>query len=159
MNKAVFLDRDGIIIKERGEYNYKEDHIQIVEGIVEALKKLQDKGYLLIVITNQGGIGKGLYTHARLREIHRDLKSFFASYGIKIMDFYYCPHHPVTSACLCRKPDSLMLEKAMARHNIDPEASVFIGDNQRDIDAGVKAGVPTILVPGNADLNDYIGKL
>jgi D-glycero-D-manno-heptose 1,7-bisphosphate phosphatase len=156
MIKAIFLDRDGIIIKERGDYNYKPADIDIVEGITESLQELRKSGYIFIVITNQSGIAKGLYSHNRVKEIHKQLKAFFAMENIKIIDFYYCPHHPNSSVCICRKPDSLMLEKALARYNINPEESWFIGDNERDIDAGKKAGVKTLLVPSNADLRDHI---
>jgi D-glycero-D-manno-heptose 1,7-bisphosphate phosphatase len=155
-NKAIFLDRDGVLITERGDYNYLPDHIEIVEGSAEALKLVASRGYMLIVITNQGGIGKGLYAHKRLNEIHKQISHFYKSYGVRITEFYYCPHHPLRSNCLCRKPDSLMLEKAIARFNIDPAQSWFIGDNQRDVEAGHKAGVKTILIPSNADLRDFI---
>ena len=157
MTKAIFLDRDGIIIKERGDYNYKANDIEIVDGISEALRELGKHKFIFIVITNQGGIGKGLYTHARVREIHKQLKDFFAMENIKITDFYYCPHHPQSSACLCRKPDSLLLEKAMARYDIDPVESWFIGDSERDEEAGKKAGVKTLVIPSNSDLREWVG--
>lgn len=156
MYPAIFLDRDGILIHERGGYNFREEDIEMVEGIAEALQELKKRGYIFIVITNQGGIGKKLYTHNRVKEIHLDLKEFFAGYGVNILEFYYCPHHPESSSCLCRKPDSLMLEKAIARHHINAAASYFIGDNDRDIEAGKKAGVETVLVPSNADLREYL---
>jgi D-glycero-D-manno-heptose 1,7-bisphosphate phosphatase len=156
MNKAIFLDRDGILIKERGDYNYRDEHLEIVEGIAEALFELQKKGYLFIVITNQGGIGKGMYTNKRVKEIHAQLKAFFSSYRVIIKDFFYCPHHPQSSHCICRKPDSLMLEKAMALYNIDAAQSYFVGDNERDKLAGEKAGIKSILIPSNADLREYM---
>lgn len=156
MNKAIFLDRDGVLIRERGDYNYKDEHIEIVEGAPEALFELQKKGYLFIVITNQGGIGKGLYTHKRVKEIHAQLKSFFSSYRVIIRDFFYCPHHPLNSLCICRKPDSQLLEKAIAIYNIDPKLSYFVGDNERDILAGEKARVRPVLIPSNADLREYL---
>jgi D-glycero-D-manno-heptose 1,7-bisphosphate phosphatase len=159
MTKAIFLDRDGILIKERGDYNYKAADIEIVDGIAEALQALGRHSYVFIVITNQGGIGKGLYTHTRVREIHKQLKAFFSMENVKITDFYYCPHHPDSSACICRKPDSLLLEKAMARYGIDPEQSWFIGDNERDELAGKKAGLKTLLIPSNADLREYLGAI
>ena len=159
MTKAVFLDRDGIIIRERGDYNYKDEHIEIVEGIVEALQALAAKGYIFIVITNQSGISKRIYSHARVKEIHARLKSFFSQCGVAIKDFYYCPHHPSVSNCICRKPDSQMLEKAMARYQVSREESWFIGDNDRDEEAGKKAGLNTILIPSNANLLDYIGQI
>lgn len=156
MQKAIFLDRDGILIRERGDYNYKEDHIEIVEGIAEALQELKKRGYIFIVITNQSGIAKRLYTHQRVKEIHSQLKMFFAGFGVVITEFYYCPHRPEFSKCICRKPDSLMLEKAAARYNVDVTKSYFVGDNDRDIDAGLKAGIEPIRIPSNADLREYL---
>jgi D-glycero-D-manno-heptose 1,7-bisphosphate phosphatase len=91
-----------------------------------------------------------------VKEIHKDLKAFFASHGVPIPEWYYCPHHPLSSECICRKPDSLMLEKAIARHDIDATASYFIGDNERDVLAGEKAGVQTVLIESNADLREYL---
>ncbi len=159
MNKAIFLDRDGVLITERGDYNYLPADIILVHGIVESLQELQKKGYIFIVITNQGGIARELYDHARVHEIHDQLKYHFESEKIIIQEFYYCPHHPVVSACICRKPDSLMLEKALARFNIHAEKSWFIGDNDRDIEAGKKAGVQTLLIPSNADLREYLDQI
>jgi D-glycero-D-manno-heptose 1,7-bisphosphate phosphatase len=159
MKKAIFLDRDGILIKERGDYNYKTSDIEIVEGITPALRTLAGHGFIFIVITNQGGIAKGLYTHQRVKEIHKQLKDFFAMENIRIADFYYCPHHPDTSACICRKPESLMLEKAMAKFKVDVNESWFIGDNERDEAAGIKAGLKTLLVPSNADLREYLNQV
>jgi D-glycero-D-manno-heptose 1,7-bisphosphate phosphatase len=155
-NKAVFLDRDGVLITERGEYNYLPEHLDIVEGTVEALSLLQSKGYLLIVITNQGGIAKGMYTHAQVNRMHGEIRDFYKSFGVRLAGFYYCPHHSRHGLCICRKPDSLMLEKAIAANDIDAAQSWFIGDNARDVDAGHKAGVRTILIPSNADLRDFI---
>jgi D-glycero-D-manno-heptose 1,7-bisphosphate phosphatase len=92
-------------------------------------------------------------------EIHAGLKDFFAKENIDIKEFYYCPHHPSASACICRKPDSQMLEKAIARFNIDASQSWFIGDTDRDIEAGKKAGVKTLLIPANADLREWVGEI
>jgi D-glycero-D-manno-heptose 1,7-bisphosphate phosphatase len=156
LSKAIFLDRDGVIIRERGDYSFKPDHIELVGGIAEALMELKKKGFIFIVITNQGGIEKGMYSHRRLKAIHKDLKEFFAGFGIRILEFYYCPHHPDFSNCICRKPDSQMLEKAIARYNIDPARSWFIGDTERDIIAGKKAGVNTLLIEANSDLRGYV---
>ena len=159
MNKAIFLDRDGVIITERGDYNYLPADITLVHGIAESLKELAKKGFIFIVITNQGGIARGLFTHERVDEIHADLKSFFEKNNIEIKEFYYCPHHPTSSNCICRKPDSQMLEKAIARFDIDASQSWFIGDTDRDIESGKKAGVKTLLIPANADLREWIGIL
>lgn len=159
MRKAIFLDRDGVIIKERGEYNYLPDHIIMVEGIVEALQKISNKGYEIIIVSNQGGIARGLYKIKDVNYINDSIKQFFKTYGINILDMIYCPHHPEVSACICRKPDSLMFEKMLHIYNIDPKSSLMIGDQDRDIEAGKKAGLNTLLIGPNDDLNTYLETL
>lgn len=156
MNKAIFLDRDGVIITERGEYNYKTEHISFTEGIVEALQSLSAKGYLLVVISNQSGIAKKLYTHKDAKEVNKVIKEFLASYGIKITDFFYCPHHPSQGNCICRKPDTLLIEKAMAIYNIDPVKSYLVGDMDRDAEAAVKAGLTPVKINPNDNLIGYL---
>lgn len=156
MNKAVFLDRDGTIIAERGDYNFHPDHIEINEGAIETLMSFRKKGYLIIVITNQGGIAKGLYKASDVTLIHNIIYDFFNDYGIKIHDFFYCPHHPDFTLCLCRKPNSLMLEKAIAMYNIDKKASYMIGDSERDIEAAINAGIKGIKIEPNQDLSEII---
>ena len=151
MNKAIFLDRDGVINREDGYISRVEQFI-INDGVVDALKYFQQKGYLLIVITNQGGVAKGLYHHIDVDKIHGYLVEKLEQAGIKLTAIYYCPHHPVIGKCLCRKPDSLMLEKAIARFDIDASKSYFIGDHDRDIEAGKKAGVNTIKIDANSSL-------
>ncbi len=156
-NKAVFLDRDGVINREQSRYvTHLEDFI-INDGVVEALKIFRDKNYLLIVISNQGGISKGICTKEQVDYLHLHLQRAMKNNGIEISEVYYCPHHTDVTNCICRKPDSQMLEKAMARFNIDPLQSYFIGDADRDIEAGIKAGVTTIKVVANQSLMEVVG--
>ncbi len=159
MNKAVFLDRDGVINQERGHYTFGLDEFVINERLIDALKAFVDKGFMLIVITNQGGIAKGLYTHRDVEILHQYLTKVLTENGIPLTEIYYCPHHPDTGKCLCRKPDSLMLEKAIARFDIDASKSYFIGDNERDIIAGKAAGVKTILIESNTPLTTIINQV
>ena len=156
MNKAVFLDRDGVINIERGDYTWRIEDFKFNETIFEFLKALQKKGYLFIVITNQGGIARGIYTHDDVIKLHEFMFSKFTDNNIEITDLYYCPHHSNVEKCLCRKPDSLMLEKAIARYNIDIEKSYFIGDSRRDFLAGEKAGLKAIQVVKNSDLTELL---
>jgi D-glycero-D-manno-heptose 1,7-bisphosphate phosphatase len=151
-NKAIFLDRDGVLIRERGDYTWLLEDMFINDNVDKALKVFSDAGYLLIVISNQSGIDKGLYTKKDADYLHLHLDRFFRNKNILIEEFYYCPHHPTVSKCLCRKPDSLLLEKAIARFNIDPLHSWFIGDADRDIEAGKKAGVKTLKIAVNSSL-------
>ena len=150
--KAIFLDRDGVLIRERGDYTWQLEDMQINGDVNEALKKFTQEGFVLIVISNQSGISKGLYTKENADYLHLHLDRFFKNNGIQIKEFYYCPHHPSVSNCLCRKPDSLLLEKAIARFNINVDESWFIGDADRDIEAGIKAGVRTFKLDVNGSL-------
>jgi len=151
MNKAIFLDRDGVINTERG-YTHRLDDFVILPDLYENLKLYLQKGYLLIVISNQSGIAKGLYTQAEVEVIHSFLTNELVKIGIQLSEIYYCVHHPDVSRCICRKPDSLFVEKALARFNIDPSKSYFIGDKDRDVEAAEKAGVKGILIEANSPL-------
>ncbi|HEX8547673.1 MAG TPA: HAD family hydrolase [Cytophagaceae bacterium] len=144
MNKCVFLDRDGVLNKDKVDYVYKlEDHI-ILNKVPEALKLLKDAGYLLVIITNQSGIAKGLYTSDAVKLCYDALQE--ACGGI-IDGLYYAPYHPdYDSECLTRKPDSLMFEKAIAKFNVDVHASWMVGDKARDLVPAAKLGLKTILV-------------
>ncbi len=153
MKKAVFIDRDGVINNESNHYYiYKLDEFIINDGIVEALQLLSKNDFLIIVITNQGGISKGMYTKADVDIIHNSFEITMAENGVEITEFYYCPHHSDIEKCLCRKPDSLMIEKAVARFDIDVKKSYLIGDSQRDIEAGKKAGLKCFLIEANENI-------
>lgn len=141
--KCVFLDRDGVLNRELGGYAYRLEEFEVLPRVPEALALLKEHGYLLIVITNQSGISKGVYTREDVLACHGKLQD---SCNNLIDDIYYAPGHHTISASLSRKPDSLMIERAMAKYNIDKEQSWMVGDVKRDIDAGIKAGVRTILV-------------
>ncbi len=150
-NKAIFLDRDGVLNKELGDYITRYEDFFILPHVFEGLKILQQQGYLLIVITNQGGIAKKLYTQNELNKMHQFLRDELLKTGVSITDIYFCPHHPISGNCLCRKPGSLLVEKALSKYNIDPAHSFFIGDKMRDIECGEAAGVKGILIEPNED--------
>ena len=151
MQKAIFLDRDGVLNKEIGAYVTHHDFFDVPEFVPVQLKRLQDAHYILIVITNQGGIAKGLYTNGELNSIHQKLTAVLAKSGVTLTAIYYCPHHPDYGKCLCRKPGSLMIEKAISKYDIDAEQSFMIGDTVRDIEAAEAAGVKGILIEPNID--------
>jgi len=152
MNKAVLLDRDGVINRERNDYTFRMEDFEILPDVVEALKLLQKAGYLLIIISNQSGIGRGLFKIEDTEKLHAGLLKELKKEKIHIEEIYYCVHHPETGSCLCRKPDSLHVEKALARFNIDPSVSFFVGDKERDTLAGEKVGVKGILMESNTSL-------
>ena len=156
-NRAVFLDRDGVLNKELGDYVCRLEDFQVLEYNFEPLLELQRRGYLLIIVTNQGGIGKGWYSEETLAAMHQHLLDVYSAQGIKITEIYYCNHHPLhTSICLCRKPGSLMLEKAIARFDIDASKSYFIGDRERDVIAGKGAGVTGILIDSDQPVSEIL---
>lgn len=150
MQKAIFLDRDGVLNEERGEYTYTPEDFIIPEGTIEALQKLKNAGFLLIVITNQGGIAKGLYTVQDVLNCHTYLQQ---QCGFLIDDLYYSPYHEAYSNSLSRKPDSLMLEKAIAKYKINPTLSWMVGDSLRDMIPAQKLGIRTIKIGKKIDLH------
>lgn len=159
MNKAVFLDRDGIVNKEIGDYVYRLEDFEINDGLIEALKHWRSLGFKLIVITNQGGIAKGLYGHAEVHRMHDYLNSVLNQEGIHFDEIYYSPHHPDYGNSLGRKPGSLMIERGLARFNIDPAQSFMLGDRPRDIEAAEAVGVKGILVEANTDLRTLFDRV
>lgn len=160
MNKAIFLDRDGVINNpKKNYYVYKPEDFSINKGVKEALKYFQQKGYLLIVISNQGGISKGKYSKQDVELVHDFMEKEFANDNIALDAVYFCPHHPKNENCLCRKPAPLMIEKAIARFEIDPLKSWFIGDRKTDIQAGETAGLNTIKIRKNKDLRKILSKI
>lgn len=154
-NKCIFLDRDGVLNEDCSDYVYKIEDVAIPTGVIEGLQKLKAAGFLLIVVTNQAGIAKGLYERADVWKCHA---YFQEQCGHLLDDLYFCPHHPdYTSRSLLRKPGSLMLEKAIAKYNIDPSQSWMIGDRHRDVEAGQRIGVKTIQITASAQeaIGDY----
>lgn len=152
----MFLDRDGVINHDPGDYTRSLSEFHILPTVIAALKALHENGYLIILITNQGGIAKGEYTHDDVAEIHRYLRRVCAEEGVEITEIYYSPHHESTGKSLSRKPGSLMVERALGRFNIDPQKSFMIGDKQRDLDCAAGAGVKGVLIPTNAPLIEYV---
>ena len=141
MNKAIFLDRDGVINKRlEGDYVKTLEEFKILPGVKEAIKKFHDLGYLVIVVTNQQGIGKGLMTEEDLKIIH----DFMCNELKYIDDIFYCPH--LEGTCNCRKPRPGMLLKAQEKWNIDFSKSWMIGDSDSDILCGKSVGCKTIKI-------------
>jgi D,D-heptose 1,7-bisphosphate phosphatase len=151
--KAVFLDRDGTIIRELKRDLTEACQVKLYDKVPLALKILRQNGYKLIIITNQSLIARGLITEKKLNYIHRYLQNILKNKGIKIDGIYYCPHHPTkgvikqySKVCNCRKPQTGLLQKAIKDFNIKTDQSFFIGDSLRDLQAARKAGIKFILV-------------
>lgn len=151
MQRAIFFDRDGVLNREIGDYVCRIEDFEILPDSAACVKLARDNGFMAIVITNQGGIDKELYSKSDLNSFHKKLQDHLFENGTKIDDFYYCPHHPIKGKCLCRKPDSMMLEKAVAKHKIDIKNSLMIGDTFRDIEAATKAGIQSLLIQPNGE--------
>lgn len=152
MKKALFLDRDGVLNRERGDYTYSVEDFDVLPDVSAAIKLARQKGYLIIVISNQGGIAKGLFDENRVDMLHQMMSDKLQKNGVSFDEIYYCQHHNEVGKCICRKPNSLMLEKAIARFDIDVEKSVMIGDSQRDVDAASKVGVQGFLIESNSGI-------
>lgn len=143
-NKCVFLDRDGVLNKDYVDYVYSAEKLFVLDGVAEALQKLQNEGYKLIVITNQSGIAKGLYTREDVIWVHEEIQR---RTQVIFDELYFCPYHEkYDTLSLTRKPNSLMLEKGIAKFNADLEQSWMIGDHERDIEAGQKVNLKTIRI-------------
>jgi D-glycero-D-manno-heptose 1,7-bisphosphate phosphatase len=160
MNRAIFLDRDGTINNNLDHYYiWRKEDLRLNPGVVEALTELKSRGYLLILISNQGGISKGEYSYEDVEVLHDHLQSLLKQKGVQLDEIYICPHHESVERCLCRKPHPLLIEKSMARFNIDPASSWMIGDSQRDVEAGRAAGLRSVLIESNSDMREILTKI
>ncbi|MCZ6598581.1 MAG: HAD family hydrolase [Planctomycetota bacterium] len=151
MNAAVFLDRDGTLITE-SRYLSDPDQLRLQPGAGAAVGRLNGAGLPVVVITNQSGVARGLFDEQRLAAVHRRLESELASLGARLDLILHCPHHPEIGAapyrklCDCRKPEPGLLLEAARRLDVDLSASWMVGDSERDIEAGRRAGVGRLVL-------------
>jgi D-glycero-D-manno-heptose 1,7-bisphosphate phosphatase len=143
-NRAVFLDRDGTIMED-ANYFGEVERVVLIPGAKQALRRLQDAGYKLFVVTNQSGVGRGYFSREAVEQIHTHLDEQFAEGGVRFTRYYVCPHHPEDN-CDCRKPKPKFLREAAAEYGLDLARCFVVGDRPSDIQAGINAGVKTILV-------------
>ncbi len=149
--RAVFLDRDGTINVEK-DYLHKIEDFEFIPGAPEAIKRLKDAGFLVIVVSNQSGIGRGYFDEHAVDKLHRYVQSELVGYNTSIDAFYFCPHHPEKGVgnykinCDCRKGEPGMLLQAAKEYDIDLQKSFMIGDKLADIEAGQRAGCQVLLV-------------
>src|SRR3989339_1735409 len=144
MNKAILLDRDGTINVDK-KYVCRVEDFEFMPGGVDAMKRLYDAEYTLCVVTNQSGIGRGVYTLKDMRSVHDYMFDELKKAGEDIRGLFYCPHSPEEN-CKCRKPEAGLLELAIRNFDIDVDASYMIGDNLKDVEAGKRVGLNTIRV-------------
>lgn len=152
MNRAVFLDRDGVITQEPPHYAHKLNQLKLISKAADAIRLLNEGGFLVIIASNQAGIARGYYQEEDMTLFNRAMKNRLAKSRAHIDAIYYCPHHPeaIIEAyrvdCDCRKPKPGMLKKAEKELNIDLNQSFLVGDKSSDIEAGKRAGCTTIMV-------------
>ena len=158
MNKAVFLDRDGVINKEKKDYVKTIDELEIFDNISWCIQQLKKNNYLVIVITNQSSINRGLIDTQKIHEIHDEIQNYLAKFNTKIDAFYFCPHRPDEN-CSCRKPNPGLIIKASNDFGIDLSTSWMIGDNESDVLAGKTAGCHTIKISHNNELINSIKQI
>lgn len=139
MKKAIFLDRDGTLNKEV-HYLHKIEDFEWCDGALDALKKMQEMGYLLFVVSNQSGVARGMFNEEAIYELQSFMETQLREQGIEIQKFEYCVHHPeISGDCSCRKPNNGMLEKLIEEYQVDRGHSWMIGDQLRDLEAGLKS--------------------
>lgn len=153
MHRAVFLDRDNTLVDDSEGYLSDPRKVRLLPGVADALRRLADAGYLLIVVTNQSGIARGYYTIKAYEQVNEELARQLASHGVKLDAIYYCPYHrdgtvePYIGDSEERKPNPGMLLRAARDLDIDLQASWMIGDTLSDMQAGRRAGCHTVFVP------------
>lgn len=155
---ALFLDRDGVINKHRSDYVKSVKEFEILPSVPYYLKQLRKLGFKLIVITNQSAVNRGLVSSEQLKIIHDYLVCELSRYGCSIDGIYYCPHRPDEN-CECRKPKTKLFIDAARKHNIDMSNSWIIGDNETDIEPGIKLGCNTIKIKTNGSLRRAYSKI
>ncbi len=149
--RAVFLDRDGTINVEK-EYLHRPEEFAFIPGAPEAIRLLKEAGFLVIVVTNQSGVGRGYYDEAAVHRLHRYMDGELSRFGTGVDGYYLCPHHPLHGvgpyrrACGCRKPLPGMLLEAARDFSVDLAASWIVGDKRADVEAGLAAGCRPVLV-------------
>jgi D-glycero-D-manno-heptose 1,7-bisphosphate phosphatase len=160
---ALFLDRDGVLIVDKGYVHQPED-VEWMKGAQEAVRDANRHGYRVLVISNQSGVARGYFGEEDVRALHQWLQREINAFGAHIDAFYFCPHHPTLGGpsyrmqCECRKPLPGLFKQAIEEWKVDVSRSVSIGDKARDLEAGAAAGIRSYLFPGG-DLGSFVGGL
>lgn len=161
MRQAIFFDRDGVLNEEVG-YLWEVERFKWIDGAREAVKLCNERGLLAVVVTNQSGIARGLYTTREVDALHAFMQRELSKIGVHIDAFYYCPHHPegvveeFSIVCDCRKPKPGMILRACAELDINPAQSILFGDSKRDIEAAAAAGLHDGILFTGGNLFDVV---
>jgi len=142
---VVFLDRDGVVNVNRPDYVKNWDEFTLLPHVAEDIRRLNEAGYAVVIITNQSAIGRGIISEATVEQLHAQMCHLLASQGAWISKVYYCPHRP-DEQCLCRKPRGGLIQQALAELPLDAERAIMVGDHASDVAAGRACGLTTILV-------------
>ncbi|MFD1039266.1 D-glycero-alpha-D-manno-heptose-1,7-bisphosphate 7-phosphatase [Virgibacillus byunsanensis] len=148
MERGMFLDRDGVInevLSDRVKFVNRPEDFYLLDGVGEAIKRFNEAGFKVFVVTNQGGVGLGFMEESALQDVHNKMEDDLAHYGASIDAVAYCPHKP-HAKCACRKPMPQMILDLADNHDIDLSESYMVGDRVPDIEAGKKAGTKTVLI-------------
>jgi len=152
--RAAFLDRDGTLIVD-ADYLARPEGVQLIPGATDAVRRLNEAGVVVVVITNQSGIARGLLTEDDYARVEARVALMFSEAGARIDASYHCPHHPaITGQCNCRKPALGMYEEARDDLGLDTAQSLFVGDRWRDVGPGIALGGRAILVTSPATPHD-----
>jgi D-glycero-D-manno-heptose 1,7-bisphosphate phosphatase len=154
LNKAIFLDRDGTINVDV-EYLHETDKLRFIDGVPQALAKLKKEGYLLIVISNQSGIGRGYFGHKDVEKLHKYMNVLLERENAGIDAFYYCPHVE-SDNCECRKPNVALFKRAIVEWGIDVKLSYMVGDKESDILAAKNIGCNYGLLLSGHDISGQL---
>ena len=157
--KAVFLDRDGVLTRERPDYVKTPEELEILPGIGPALRDLRRRGFRLVIVTNQSVVGRGLATDEGMGRIHEKLQSELMRLDCYVDAIYYCPHLP-EAGCSCRKPEPGLILRAAKELGIDVSSSWMIGDKEIDLEAAKRAGCRGVRVKTNrGDLRQAVSSI
>jgi len=156
LQPAIFLDRDGTLIRDVG-YLTRPEQIELLDGVPAAIRALREAGFRTVVVTNQSAVARGWLTEAALKQIHRLIQDRLANEGARLDAIYYCPHHPSEGVeayrvvCDCRKPKPGMIQRAVNDLALEPKRSYVLGDQNVDLELALRVGATPVLVRSNGE--------